>query len=273
MIKLSDYVIKFLVKNGIKDIFLVSGGGVMHLLDSVGENKNINYFCNHHEQASAICAEAYAKVKTNISACLVTTGPGSTNALSGVVGAWYDSIPVIVISGQVKKELIADYSKIRNLGPQEVNIVDMAKPVMKYAKTVLDPKMIRYELEYAFHMAKDGRPGPVWLNIPVDVQGEYIDKSELQSYIVGQNHTEDKVQLNNDVNMAIKLIKSAKKPLLICGNGIRFAKAQYLMNELKQLEISEDDFQDVDEKDIEFLLNPEDEDGECNDNNFKFSFE
>jgi len=238
MIKLSDYVIEFLVKKGIKDIFLVSGGGIMHLLDSVGNNKDMNYFCNHHEQASAICAEGYARIKKRIAACLVTTGPGSTNALSGAVGAWYDSIPLIVISGQVKGELIADYSKVRQLGPQEVDIVKMAKPMTKYAKTILDPNSIRYELEYAFFKSTDGRPGPVWIDIPIDVQGEYIDDSKLQGYVANSIPSEYKLQLKKDVNHVVELIKKSKRPIIIGGNGVRLGNAVTLLNKfLKKVKI------------------------------------
>ena len=118
--KLSDYVVQFLVDHGIPDIFLVSGGGIMHLVDSVGRNPDIHYVCNYHEQACAIAAESYARVRNHVGACLVTTGPGSTNALSGIAGAWVDSIPVIVISGQVRRQIIADYSKLRQLGPHQV---------------------------------------------------------------------------------------------------------------------------------------------------------
>ena len=178
MIKLSDYVIQFLADKGIKDIFMVSGGGIMHLVDSVGCNNNIKYWCNYHEQACAISAEAYARMKNHIGACLVTTGPGSTNALSGIAGAWVDSIPVIVISGQVRRDLIADYSQLRQYGPQEINIIDMAQKITKYSVTVMNPEMIRSELEYAYEQATSGRPGPVWMNIPLDVQGSYIDESK-----------------------------------------------------------------------------------------------
>lgn len=133
MIELSDYVVDFLVQKGIYDIFMIVGGGIIHLAESVENNKDINYFCNYNEQATTYCAEGYARLKNRISACLVTTGPGSTNALSGVASAWVDSVPMVVISGQVKRELIADYSKLRQIGEQEINIVDMAKPVTKYA--------------------------------------------------------------------------------------------------------------------------------------------
>src|SRR5215217_6560914 len=146
MIKVSDFVTKFLVEKGINTIFLVSGGGIMHLVDSVGKNTDIRYYCNYHEQACAHSAEVYSRVTGKVGACLVTTGPGGTNALSGVASAWVDSIPILVLSGQVRCDLIADYSKIRQRGPQEGNVVEMAKPVTKYAVTLVDPYMVRYEL-------------------------------------------------------------------------------------------------------------------------------
>ena len=170
MIKVSDYIVKFLVEKGIRDIFLVSGGGIMHMLDAVGRNPDMNYYCNYHEQACAISAEGYARVRNDVGACLVTVGPGGSNAISGMLGSWYDSIPMIVICGQVRRNIIADYSKVRQIGPQEGNNLAMVKPVTKYANVVLDANMIKYELELAYHQAVSGRPGPVWLDIPLDIQ-------------------------------------------------------------------------------------------------------
>lgn len=236
MIKLSDYVIDFLVKQGICDIFTVSGGGIMHLLESVGLNKNIQYYCNHHEQACAICAEAYSRVKGRMGCCLVTTGPGSTNALSGVVGAWYDSTPMIVISGQVKRELISDYSKVRQLACQEVNILDMARPVTKYIKTITDPQMIRYELEKAIIKAEEGRPGPVWIDIPLDVQGSMINEETLIPF-KDENAAliQPSVPLTQMVNNVVTKLEKAKRPLLMCGNGIHFSRAEQSLNDFMDI--------------------------------------
>ena len=181
----SDYVIQFLVDRGVNDLFLVSGGGIMYLLDSVGRNKDVKYYCNYHEQACVAAAEAYARVRNGVGACLVTTGPGAANALSAIPAAWVDSVPLMVICGQNKRELIADYSKLRQLGPQEANVVGMAAAVTKYAKCIHDPKMIRYELEFAWHQATSGRPGPVLLEIPVDVQGTDIDATQLRGFAPG----------------------------------------------------------------------------------------
>ncbi|HLO16369.1 MAG TPA: thiamine pyrophosphate-binding protein [Anaerolineales bacterium] len=233
MIKLSDYVIDFLVKNSISDIFMVSGGGIMHLVDSVGRHPGMKYTCNYHEQACVIAAEAYARVKNHVGACLVTTGPGSTNALSGAAGAWVDSIPLIIISGQVRRDLIADYKKLRQLGPQEINIIDMVRPITKHAVTVTDPQHIRYELEYGLHQATAGKPGPVWINIPLDVQGVVIEEEQLQKFDQVQiNHNKELPGKINDVKKIIGLLQQAKRPVLICGNGNHIAKADELLEML-----------------------------------------
>ena len=174
----ADYVFDFLAGQGVKDVFTVAGGGIMYLLDSLGRRSDIQYWCNYHEQACAIAAEAYARLGHGIGVCLVTTGPGSANALSAIAGAWLDSVPVIVISGQVRTDLIADYSRHRQIGPQEMNIVDMAKPVTKYAKTIVSGEDVPLELARAVRIATSGRPGPVWLNIPLDVQAAEIGTPE-----------------------------------------------------------------------------------------------
>ncbi len=226
--KLSDYVVQFLVEHGIPDIFLVSGGGIMHLVDSVGRNPDIHYVCNYHEQACAIAAESYARAKNHVGACLVTTGPGSTNALSGIARAWVDSIPVIVISGQVRRQIIADYSQLRQLGPQEINIIDMARPVTKYATTILDPERIGEELAKAYDIALSGRPGPVWLNIPLDVQAAEIAPrpSPFASRLSPLASPSDA-----DVAAVLSLLRSSRRPVLICGNAIHLARAERTLEE------------------------------------------
>ncbi|MFA6081573.1 MAG: thiamine pyrophosphate-binding protein [Patescibacteria group bacterium] len=231
MTLLSDYVIDFLVKKGIKDIFLVSGGGIMYLLDSVGRNKRIRYVANYHEQASATAAESYARVKNSVGACLVTTGPGSTNAITGVAGAWLDSIPMIVISGQVKRELIADYLRTRQIGPQEINIIDMVKPITKYAVTVMDQDKIKYELEKSFYMATSDRPGPVWINIPLDIQGSMIDERKLKGFIMPRIKKDDKYT-KSKVKKVIDLLNKSKRPVIIAGQGVRLSGGMKLLEEL-----------------------------------------
>jgi acetolactate synthase I/II/III large subunit len=231
MIKLSDFVIQYLVDKGITDIFLVSGGGIMHLVDSVGKNPSMTYYCNYHEQACAHSAEVYARITGKIGACLVTTGPGGTNALSGVASAWVDSIPVLVISGQVRRDLIADYSEIRQKGPQEGNVVEMAKPVTKYAVTLLDPKKVLFELDKALYLAINGRPGPVWLDFPLDVQGVEIDETKLDVFVPPVQEME-RDSLEELVGRFIQIAKEARRPLFVLGNGIHIAHAEILLAEL-----------------------------------------
>jgi acetolactate synthase I/II/III large subunit len=231
MIKVSDFVVKFLVEKGVRDIFLVSGGGIMHLVDSVGKNPDMRYYCNYHEQACAHSAEVYSRVTGKIGSCLVTTGPGGTNALSGVASAWVDSIPIIVLSGQVRRDLIADYTRVRQRGPQEGNVVEMARPVTKYAVTILDPHRIRYELEKALYLAASGRPGPVWLDFPLDIQGAEINEEELEAFIPPivndiRNHLEEQVR------QFIRIAREARRPLFLLGNGIHIAHAEALLAEL-----------------------------------------
>lgn len=226
-IRVSDLITQFLVDKKINDVFLVSGGGIMHLVDAVGKQKGLNYVANRHEQACAIGAEAWARMKNSPSACIVTTGPGGTNALTGAASAWMDSIPVLIISGQVRTGILADYSKHRQIGPQEINIVDMAQPITKYAKTILDPKSVLYELEKAFSLATEGRPGPVWLDIPLDVQAAIIETTHLKRY-----HPQKKKNLSptqKEIETVLDLLENAKRPILILGNGVRLAHAEKVL--------------------------------------------
>lgn len=224
-IKLSDYVASFVAGLGINDVFMITGGGAMHLNESFGSNPNIRYYCNHHEQASAIAAEAYARIK-GLGIVVVTTGPGGTNSLTGVVGAWLDSIPILCISGQVKRETIARGKSLRQLGVQEFNIVDVVKPMTKYAIVVEKPEEIRYHLDKALYLAKTGRPGPVWLDIPLDVQASYIDKGSLISFDPKEADPPfDKKILTKQFGQIVNLIKNAKRPVILAGGGIRLAGA------------------------------------------------
>ena len=182
--KVSDYIINFINKNmSVKDVFMLAGGGWMHLLNSLGKNKNINYICNLHEQGAVIAAEAYGQDTNNIGVAMVTTGPGGTNAITGVAAAWIDSTPMMIISGQVKKSDMILNKKIRQSGAQEINIIPIVTPITKYAVTVMDPKKIKYHLQKAYYMATTGRKGPVWLDIPLDVQGAEIDEKKLESFV------------------------------------------------------------------------------------------
>jgi len=230
--KLSDYVIKFLENIGVTDVFLVSGGGNMHLVDAVGRNKNIRYICNHHEQASAIAVEGYARFKNDIGAAIVTTGPGGTNAITGVAGCWLDSIPAIIISGQVKLQdtIYINNVGLRQFGDQELNIVDIVKPITKYAVMVTDKREIKYHLQKAVYLAKSGRPGPVWIDIPLDIQGSMIEEDELLSFT--PPNKERTSSLDDQINTIIELLKKSERPLIIAGNGIRLSGA---VNDLHKL--------------------------------------
>jgi len=229
--KLSDFVIQLLVEKDIRTIFLVSGGGIMHLVDSIGKNSTMRYYCNYHEQACAYSAEVFSRVTGKVGACLVTTGPGGTNALSGVASAWVDSIPILVLSGQVRRDLIADYTKIRQLGPQEGNVVEMARPITKYAITLIDPQKIRYELEKALYMAVSGRPGPVWIDFPLDVQGSEIDENSLETFTPSAIEVIPG-RLEDQAKQFLQVAREARRPLFLPGNGIHIARAEALLGEL-----------------------------------------
>jgi acetolactate synthase-1/2/3 large subunit len=223
----ADYVIDALAAHGVRDVFTVSGGGIMFLLDALGRHAGVKYWCNVHEQGCAISAEAYARVTGEIGVCLVTSGPGSTNALSAIAGAWVDSVPVVVISGQVRTGLIADYSKHRQIGPQEIDIVSMAAPVTKYAKTVMRPEDVPAELERAIRTATAGRPGPVWLNIPLDVQAADVDEALVAAAVASSVPVPDPA-MNRPESVAevADLLRGSKRPVIVCGDGIHLAHAE-----------------------------------------------
>ena len=175
--KVSDYIAQKLVDEGITDAFMVTGGGAMHLDDGLGHQPGLHCYFNHHEQACAIAAEAYARIHNKIAALCVTTGPGGTNAITGVVGGWLDSIPMLVLSGQVRYDTTAHSTGlgIRAMGDQEFEITKAIDCMTKYSEMVLDPMRIRFCLEKALYLAQTGRPGPCWLDIPLNVQGAYIE--------------------------------------------------------------------------------------------------
>jgi acetolactate synthase-1/2/3 large subunit len=216
----SDAVIRFLEEIGLGHVFTLSGGGIMYLLDSLGRSQKLRYVCNYHEQACAIAADGYARVN-GFGACFVTCGPGAVNALSGVVGAWYDSIPILVVSGQVRSNLVADYSKVRQIGPQEGNVLDMVRPVTKYSVSLHDPKMILFELEKAHSIAKSGRPGPVWLELPLDMQAAEVEWHTLPRWSAEPKRAKDPEALH--IPEVVTSLKCAKRPVLVLGNGVRLA--------------------------------------------------
>ncbi|VVE01107.1 thiamine pyrophosphate-binding protein [Pandoraea anhela] len=215
----SDVVIRFLEERGIGKVFMLSGGGIMYLLDALGKSEKLGYVCNYHEQACAIAADGYARMN-GFGVCFATFGPGAVNALAGVVGAWYDSVPMLIVSGQVRSNLVADYTKVRQVGPQEGNVLEMVKPVTKYAVSLRDPNTILSELEKAYHIAKSGRPGPVWLELPLDMQSAEVDWDSLPHW-TGESETPDQAALHLPEILAS--LKSAKRPVLVLGNGVRLS--------------------------------------------------
>jgi acetolactate synthase-1/2/3 large subunit len=224
-IKLSDYVIQVIAEHGVKHMFMVPGGGAMHLNDSLGKNPQVDFVCNNHEQASAIAAEAYARVTGGLGAALVTSGPGGTNTMTGVAGAWLDSTPCIFVSGQVKRADIATGRGLRQLGVQEIDIVSIVTPITKYAVTVMDPASIRYHLEKALYLAQSGRPGPVWIDIPLDVQAIMIEPELLESFTPPKVDSQ-KIDLQNQINQALSLLQASQRPVILAGNGVRIAGAK-----------------------------------------------
>jgi acetolactate synthase-1/2/3 large subunit len=232
--KLSDYIIGQLADWGVRHIFLVTGGGAMHLNDSIGKEPRLQYVCNHHEQASAMAAEAYARICGRTGVLNVTTGPGGINALNGVFGAWTDSVPLLVLSGQVKRETCMraqGITGLRQLGDQEADIVAMVSNITKYAVMIDDPQSIRYHLERAWHLAQCGRPGPCWLDIPVDVQATSIDPAALRTYDPAQDELaqaemgSDQSTLGTSCGEVLDRIRNAKRPVILAGTGVRSAHA------------------------------------------------
>ena len=229
MIKLSDYVCNFFSAKGIKHAFILGGGGNMHLIDSVDKSK-LEYVCNLHEQAASYAAEGYARVTGKPGLCIITTGPGGTNTMSGVLGCWQDSIPMFVISGQIARKFMGAGTKmgVRQLGVQEMNIVDVAKPMVKYDAVVMEPLDIRYELEKAWYLATTGRQGPVWLDIPLDVQSAMIDEKKLRKFNpkeITLDYVTGKKEIEKLVRRTIKKISESERPVLYAGNGIRLSGA------------------------------------------------
>lgn len=241
--KLSDYVFQFVADKGVKHVFLVTGGGAMHLNASLAQEPRIEAICNSHEQASAMCAEAYAKAVNDLGVCLVTTGPGGTNAVTGVAGAWLDSTPVLFLSGQVKRPdrmfdaVTGKPLGMRQLGVQEVDITSIVAPITKYAKVITEPLDIRYELEKCYYLALNGRPGPVWLDIPLDVQASPIpDPSTLRGFDASEyEKAQTNENLKDEVARVVSELQKSSRPLLFVGNGTRLAKAEALFTELRLL--------------------------------------
>jgi acetolactate synthase-1/2/3 large subunit len=227
MIRVADYIAQTLAQRGVRHVFMVTGGGAMHLNDAFGRCQNdLSVVCCHHEQACAMAAESYYRVTGRLAAVNVTTGPGSTNAITGVYGAYVDSMAMIVVSGQVKWETLVRSTNLplRQLGDQEVDIIRMVEGVTKYAVVVKDPQSIRYHLERALYLATSGRPGPVWLDVPINVQATKIDLATLPGYDPAEDalgfETRD---LDAAVRHVVEHLRAAERPVIYAGTGIRLS--------------------------------------------------
>ena len=228
MIKVTDFIVKHLEEYGVEHVFMVTGGGAMHLNDSFGKSEKIQCICNHHEQASAIAAEGYARLKQQLAVVNVTTGPGGLNTLNGVLGQWTDSVPVLYVSGQVRYDTtVANYpgSALRQLGDQEVQIVEVVKPITKYAVTITTPEDIVAELEKAIYIATNGRPGPVWVDVPMNIQGSLFDETTAAHYVPEPVNSFSNDALTDQVDVLLQMLADAQRPVLVAGHGIRLAGA------------------------------------------------
>lgn len=225
-IRVADYIAQHLQSIGVRKVFLLSGGGMMQLLDALARVPGIQYVCHHHEQAAAMAAEGYARQSGSIGVCYVTSGPGAPNTLTGVIGAWLDSTPMLVISGQAKLTQTNCYRQIhglRQLGAYDVNSVSIMEPVTKYAIMLTEARSVRYHLEKAVHLATTGRPGPVYIDVPLDIQGELVDPDTLEGYT-----SETKKRFHPGkavVDEVIEKLQRAARPVILAGHGIRCAHA------------------------------------------------
>jgi acetolactate synthase-1/2/3 large subunit len=235
--RLADYVMSFIAQQGVKHVFVVTGGGAMHLNDALARCPDLTFICNHHEQASAIAAENYSKATNNLGVALVTTGPGGTNAITGLAGAWLDSTPCLFVSGQVKR---ADrmygpdgaHLGVRQRGSQEVDIVSVVKPIVKYAWTIVDPQSIRYHLEKGTYLARTGRPGPVWIDIPIDVQAAQIDPTSLRKFDPAEVGLSSQNDWHPQLQDVIERLNHSERPFIFAGNGVRVSGAAQIFEKL-----------------------------------------
>ena len=250
-IKISDYICDYLASKGLDAVFTVVGGGAMHMNDSFGHDKRFHCIYQHHEQACAMAAEGYARINNKPAICCVTSGPGAVNALNGVCGAYQDSIPMIVLSGQTKTTMTVKNSglRLRTLGNQEFNIVSALSEMTKYSEMLMTPGKIKWVLDKAYISAITGRPGPVWIDIPLDVQGSFVDTEELEQYnpddddkylddVFNGSHVLTGEKLRNEADRIATLIKKSQRPVLYAGNGIRLSGAVDVFNEfVKKIKI------------------------------------
>ena len=233
--QVAEYIANRLADFGVRHVFMLTGGGSMFLNYAIGTHPKIKTVFNHHEQACAMAAEGYARVTNTPGVINVTTGPGGINALNGVFGAWTDSIPMLILSGQVKRETYIrtyDLVDLRQLGDQEADIISMVRGITKYAVTVNDPKTIRYHLEKAWHLSRTGRPGPCWLDIPIDVQSSKVDESTLDGFTSKPEPKSDSNKLTEAVLQTLDRLRNAQRPVILAGTGVRLAGAVNIFNEV-----------------------------------------
>ena len=229
--RVADYIWKTLADKGVRHVFLVTGGGAMHLNDALGLEKRIKYVCNLHEQACAMAAEGYARASGRPGVINVTTGPGGTNALTGVMGAWLDSVPMVIVSGQIKRATMitaCPHLKLRQLGDQEYNIVDAVKPMTKFAKTVMSVEEVPEVLEDAWRICQEGRPGPVWIDVPLDIQAAEIGEEVQGEGFKVQSEGGEVQGEGFKVQEVAEALKAAKRPVVIVGSGVHNAHCEAL---------------------------------------------
>jgi acetolactate synthase-1/2/3 large subunit len=238
MIRVADFIAQTLADHGIRHVFMLTGGGAMHLNDAFGREQRIQVICNHHEQACAIAAEGYARLTGYIGVLNVTSGPGGINAINGVYGGWTDSIPMLVISGQVKRETYKGFYNLpglRQLGDQEADIISIVKSITKYSVTIFEPNDIRFHLERAIYLASHGRPGPCWLDIPIDVQSAIVNEADLRGYDSAMDEIRiNPAQIKDQCIKVLQRLNISKRPVILAGSGVRCADAVDLFNQIIQ---------------------------------------
>lgn len=234
--RVADYILNTVNEHGNQVVFFLPGGGAMHLNNALLRNKSLRAISMLHEQGAAIAAEGYARTSGKFGVCMVTSGPGATNAITGLAGAWLESTPVLVISGQVKRADLKGSSGLRQLGTQELDIVSIVQSISKYAVCLTDPTRVRYELEKALHLMRSGRPGPVWIDVPLDVQATEIEPEKLIGFFpekISLSLASDQVATTQSaVNRVCQLLLSAKRPVLLVGNGVHCAGAEDALHKL-----------------------------------------
>lgn len=223
--KLSDYLVKYLVDRGIHHTFMVVGGACAHIADSLGKNKEMQLICCKHEQAAAMAVDGYSRAGKNMGVAVATSGPGATNLITGICCLWYDSIPGLFITGQVNMKEIKGTRQVRQIGFQETDIVEIIRPVTKFAVMATEPEKIKYYLDKAFYIATKDRPGPVLIDIPLDVQHANIEPGKLEGF-VPEEEQKDEQKFYTQVKEAVQLISKAHRPVFLAGMGIKIAGAQ-----------------------------------------------